>query len=446
MASASDKARFYLEQSVPELQDYERKGIFTRPEITAITTKRSDFEHILNARGSKPGDYARYAEYEQNLDSLRRKRCKRLGIKGAKTYSGQRTVFFILDRGTKKFPGDSGLWMEYIRFCQREKANKKLAKVLTSVLRLRPGEWGLWVVAAKWYAEEQGDMQTARSYMQRGLRFCRDRRELWGEFVRLEMVFLAKVAARRRILGMDDEVKESAVEVEQEDENMISLPAVTAVDFEGEEGKGMEVVDVAALQKLAKAPAFSGAIPIAIFDAATKEVKNDPEVAEMLFEIVSGFTEVPATKNVLRHILEHLQTTKPTSPEAVLCEARLYTQGMDVTSVEFPAALGTTLKHITAGLTTLPAKQQPVLLEKAVSMLLPLLARSEGIDEDVVTVIVASLNRYLGALAKTDKSASIKSATVRSLVAQTQKSGRMNATEIRELVRQQQKKPTGLVD
>jgi hypothetical protein len=29
MAGASDKARFYLEQSVPELREYERKGIFT---------------------------------------------------------------------------------------------------------------------------------------------------------------------------------------------------------------------------------------------------------------------------------------------------------------------------------------------------------------------------------------------------------------------------------
>ena len=49
---ASDKARFYLEQQVPELQEYERKQIFTRDEIAAIAKKRSDFEHILNARGS----------------------------------------------------------------------------------------------------------------------------------------------------------------------------------------------------------------------------------------------------------------------------------------------------------------------------------------------------------------------------------------------------------
>lgn len=30
MAGASDKARFYLEQSIPELQELERKKVFTK--------------------------------------------------------------------------------------------------------------------------------------------------------------------------------------------------------------------------------------------------------------------------------------------------------------------------------------------------------------------------------------------------------------------------------
>ena len=45
MAGASDKARFYLEQSVPELKEYERKGIFTTvrcgisPALSSTTDK-----------------------------------------------------------------------------------------------------------------------------------------------------------------------------------------------------------------------------------------------------------------------------------------------------------------------------------------------------------------------------------------------------------------------
>ncbi|KAK5707131.1 U3 snoRNP protein, partial [Elasticomyces elasticus] len=74
MAAAADKARFFLEQSVPELKEYEKKKIFNKEEITAIVKKRSDFEHKLNARGGQPIDFVRYAQYEMNLDLLRRKR------------------------------------------------------------------------------------------------------------------------------------------------------------------------------------------------------------------------------------------------------------------------------------------------------------------------------------------------------------------------------------
>jgi U3 small nucleolar RNA-associated protein 6 len=39
MASgASDKARFYLEQSIPELQQLERKKIFTKVRLITSTT------------------------------------------------------------------------------------------------------------------------------------------------------------------------------------------------------------------------------------------------------------------------------------------------------------------------------------------------------------------------------------------------------------------------
>lgn len=269
MSAASDKARFYLEQYVPELQEYARKDIFTRDQISAIAAKRSDFEHILNARGSTPSDYARYATYEMNLDNLRKKRCKRLGVKST-TFSGQRTIFFILDRATKKFPGDMGLWMQYIQYCQKEKANKKLGKIFTQVLRLKPREYGLWVLAAKYYAEEQGDMSSARSYMQRGLRFCNDAKELYLEYAKLEMVYLAKLAARRKILGLDETRKESDV---PEDENMIALPSVSVEDIDPEANKGVEEVNAAALQKLASAPAFTGAIPKAIFDAAMSTLR-----------------------------------------------------------------------------------------------------------------------------------------------------------------------------
>ncbi|EGP83449.1 uncharacterized protein MYCGRDRAFT_63935, partial [Zymoseptoria tritici IPO323] len=344
MAATTDRARFYLEQYVPELQEYERKQIFTRDEISAITAKRSDFEHVLNARGSQPGDYARYATYEMNLDSLRKKRCRRLGVK-ATSFNGQRTVFFILDRATKKFPGDMGLWMQYINFCKKEKANKKLAKVFTAVLRLHPRDWSLWVLAAKHYAETQGDMGTARSYMQRGLRFCKDEKKLYLEYAKLEMVYLAKLAARRKILGLDGSREEK--EDIEEDDNMIALPTITAEDIDLDAGKGIEEIDQAALQRLAAAPAFSGAIPVAIFDSAMKQLKNNAlPAAEDFFDLVASFNQVPASEKILQHILEQLQSTAPTAIETTICEAKHHMLNIPLQSAEFPPALGQGLARL----------------------------------------------------------------------------------------------------
>ncbi|KJX92082.1 U3 small nucleolar RNA-associated protein 6 [Zymoseptoria brevis] len=399
MAATTDRARFYLEQYVPELQEYERKQIFTRDEISAITAKRSDFEHVLNARGSQPGDYARYATYEMNLDSLRRKRCRRLGVK-ATAFNGQRTVFFILDRATKKFPGDMGLWMQYINFCKKEKANKKLAKVFTAVLRLHPRDWSLWVLAAKHYAETQGDMGTARSYMQRGLRFCKDEKKLYLEYAKLELVYLAKLAARRKILGLDGSREEK--EDMEEDDNMIALPTITAEDIDPDAGKGIEEIDEVALQRLAAAPAFSGAIPIAIFDSAMKQLKkNALPAAEDFFDLVASFNQVPAVETILQHILEHLQSTAPTAFETTICEAKHHMLNIPLQSADFPPALGKGLARLKAGVDGASERLRPKTAVKAAAALLSWaematkdLAEDEALDDDLVTVVEATIKRY----------------------------------------------------
>ena len=402
MAGAGDKARFYLEQYVPELQEYERKEIFTRDEIISITSKRSDFEHTLNARGSKPSDYARYATYEMNLDSLRKKRCKRLGVKGT-SFSGQRTIFFLLDRATKKFPGDMGLWMQYINFCQSEKANKKIAKVFTSVLRLKPREWGLWVLAAKHYAESQGDMNTARSYMQRGLRFCKDERKLWLEYLRLEMVYLAKLAARRKILGLDQPRETPNVNEDEEDQDLLMLPSVTAEDIDPDAGKAAEGVDADVFQKLASAPAYSGAIPIAIFDAAMKQFGNSTEVSEEFFDLCASFDQVPSTRRILQHILDQMRTTAPNSADIVICEAKMQLFGIEAQSAELPEALGLSLATVEKARFDVADEMQSKFATKAVLMVLPYLSTEEELDEDITIALKASLRRHLRWLSDGDR-------------------------------------------
>jgi len=55
MAGASDKARFYLEQSIPELQEYERKKIFSKVHPVPTMARL----YLTTAKG---GDHLDYEE------------------------------------------------------------------------------------------------------------------------------------------------------------------------------------------------------------------------------------------------------------------------------------------------------------------------------------------------------------------------------------------------
>lgn len=338
MSGASDKARFYLEQSVPELKEDERKKIFTTDEITAIAKKRSEFEHKINARGSAPTDYTRYAEFEINVDALRRKRVKRLNIKSP-AHNAQRRIFFVFDRGTRKFPGDLGLWMQSIEFAKRQKAYKKMTQILTNALRLHPMKSDLWTWAAQYAMEENGDMTEARSYMQRGLRFCKNSRALWLEYAKLELIYIAKIAARRRILGIREEDARPAPEEDDFDADVMRLPAVTAEDV-NPKSAGHEDIDEAALKTLDSTPAMTGAIPMAVFDAALSQFENDPALGLEFYEMIADFDQLPCLRCLLKHVDDHMQRHATQSWQTHVCHIRYAIDGVDLASTESPAAVG----------------------------------------------------------------------------------------------------------
>src|SRR5690606_408044 len=114
--------------------------------------------------GCKPSDYALYAEYEMNLEALRKKRVKRFNAK-MQNHVGPRRSFFILDRATRKVHGDLGLWMQYIQYAKKEKSSKVLHKALATCLKLHPTKPELWVFAAQTSIDLNSDMTDARSHM-----------------------------------------------------------------------------------------------------------------------------------------------------------------------------------------------------------------------------------------------------------------------------------------
>ena len=55
----ADTVRAILEEMIPELEDFQQKGYFNRPEIQQIVKKRTDFEYKLKRRAAVKADYLR---------------------------------------------------------------------------------------------------------------------------------------------------------------------------------------------------------------------------------------------------------------------------------------------------------------------------------------------------------------------------------------------------
>ncbi|KAK9314288.1 U3 small nucleolar RNA-associated protein 6-domain-containing protein [Lipomyces starkeyi] len=236
----AEKVRYYLEQTLPELEDLQKKNVFTKLEIASITRRRTDFEHRIYGRGANLLDFLKYAEFEMNLDLLRKKRIQRLsgnGEKGASvsTWSGQQRIFFIFERATRKFKGDISLWMQYISYARQQKARHLLNKILKNVLRLHPTKPELWVLAAECELRENANRKAARNLILRGLKFNANSKELTDAYEKLEE------DVRRAVDELETKKKQETEIDETDDES-------DAVDHESgaepsDDGEGEEEVE-----------------------------------------------------------------------------------------------------------------------------------------------------------------------------------------------------------
>ena len=327
-----------------------------------------------------------------NLEALRRKRVKRLGVK-ATNHTGQRRIFFILDRATRKFYGDIGLWIEYLTFTRKQKSNKKVAEILTRVLRLHPTKSELWIYAANYALEERGDMLEARSYMQRGLRFCGKSGKLWIEYARLELIYIAKIVGRRRVLGLsrtEEPKMDKITKNEDEDRDVISLPVITSEDISPQ--ARFENIDQNELQEFDKSSAFSGAIPMAVFDSAYKQL-GDEEIAIAFFDLVAEFDQLPCKHTILDHIMDRLRSRTWQTPASLVRYVQLPVVGIDFTSAGFPSALGIALSRIKPASKSLESNPASSVLDLQLIRWFLLLLEVQDLDVDIKKILDMTLQK-----------------------------------------------------
>ena len=277
--------------------------------------------------------------------------------------------------------------MQTLEFAKKQNAHKKLIQILTKVLRLHPTNPDLWIYGAQFAVAEHADMTAARSYMQRGLRFCRVSKRMWLEFFRLEMLYIAKIAARRRVLGIDADRKRKAVDkIDDMDADVVLLPHATTEDING--ALGETDMDETVLRALDDTPAMRGAIPVAIYDAAMNHFNNDPAIGLSFFDICSEFDHNSVFGKVLQHIGDTMMGSAAESWEACVCHVKVPVAGLHIASPEFPPALGISLRRLKR---LMPKWKLHDRLTKDLSAWLQALLQQEGLDPALETVLTATL-------------------------------------------------------
>ncbi|XP_011096052.1 U3 small nucleolar RNA-associated protein 6 homolog isoform X2 [Sesamum indicum] len=207
----ADVVQFKLERMLNELEDLERRGLFSRGEIAEIVKKRRKFEYRLKRPSPLKQDFLAYIEYEKQLDALRRLRKKSVlrksgGKKSKKSVSDYAGVSRILDiyrLATNRFKGDIQLWFQYLEYC-RARGHGRMKKALAQLVRFHPKVPGVWIYAAAWEFDSNLNVAAARALMQNGLRACPTSEDLWVEYLRMELTYLNKLKARKVALGEDE--------------------------------------------------------------------------------------------------------------------------------------------------------------------------------------------------------------------------------------------------
>jgi len=212
-----------MESMIPDLQDMEERSILSSVEIKTVLKQRRQFEYKLRGLGCFVETYCNVITYETNLEKLRRKRKKKLGIV-KQCYSDRSIIGRIhklFQRALRKFASDMSLWWYYFDFAAAAKSGGALSAAFTKCLNYHPTAVEVWLRAANFEFFQNGNVKGARVLMMRGLELNPNCRLLWLGYLKLEIKIVQKERMRRRFLNLQNIRNLNLTEEEKEKEKFI---------------------------------------------------------------------------------------------------------------------------------------------------------------------------------------------------------------------------------
>ncbi|KAL6449445.1 UTP6 U3 small nucleolar RNA-associated protein 6 [Candida maltosa Xu316] len=344
----ADKVRYYLEQ-------------------------RTDFEHRITGRGSKPRDFLKYVDFEINLEKLRKKRYARLSKVGLvdtkpsiSDWAGVRRIFFIFDRSVKRYPGEIDLWSKYLGFAKKSGAIKIIYKIYSRLLQLQPRNIDPWLSATNYEFDTNGNAKGARVLFQKGLKMNSESMELWINYAKFELIYISKLLARRKVLGLITEKQQREQMETEEAKRQQELKKNSTIDEEEVDGddefNGDKIVlpsseeikdqlnhlpeaDMNMLGNPETNPALKGDVVLTIFDLCipailktipkySTVVKPDDKTFEIVDKFLNLFDKFPDLNReyLYLHVLNYLQKEHSEDLRTILIDITLPIRNITIES------------------------------------------------------------------------------------------------------------------
>lgn len=134
-----------IENRIPELEQLERVGLFSKKEVKSMLKRATALEYKLHRLIITKVDFIAYIQYEINVLELIKKRRSRIGYQFKREeieYSIISRINSIFRRATTKWKDDVQLWLSHIAFCKKWNTKAQLSKVFSSMLAIHPEKPG----------------------------------------------------------------------------------------------------------------------------------------------------------------------------------------------------------------------------------------------------------------------------------------------------------------
>ncbi|XP_041838622.1 U3 small nucleolar RNA-associated protein 6 homolog [Melanotaenia boesemani] len=189
-----------IEDRIPELEQLERVGLFTKKEVKSIIKRATALEYKLHRLIVNKDDFIAYIQYEINLLELIKKRRAHIHYQFKREeieYPIIHRINSIFRRTTKKWKDDVQLWLSHVAFCKKWGTKGQISKVFSAMLAIHPDKPALWIMAAKSELEDRSSSESARHLFLRALRFHPDNKKVYQEYFRMELLHCEKLRKQK---------------------------------------------------------------------------------------------------------------------------------------------------------------------------------------------------------------------------------------------------------